>query len=46
MYQIEFDEYVTPDGQVYNLHDFRVRALVSASDYGMPPLYRHSRRGA
>lgn len=43
---IEFDEYVTPDGIVHNLHDFTVRALISFSDYGMPPIYRHSRRGA
>lgn len=46
MYQIEFDEYVTPDGQVHNLNDFAARAIISSSDYGMPPLFRHSRRGA
>jgi len=43
--QLEFDFYITPDGQTHNLHDFEARALIGSSDYGMPPICWDSRRG-
>lgn len=43
--QIEFDEYVTPDGITHNLQDFDVRAVMSYDGYGMPPIEWHTSRG-
>lgn len=43
--QIEFDEYITPDGVTYNLNDFDVRNVMSHDGYGMPPLEWHTSRG-
>lgn len=43
--QLEFDEYITPDGEVHNLHDFDARAIMSVDGYGTPPLEWHTSRG-
>ena len=45
MSQVEFDYYITPDGQVHDLHDFNVRAVMSQDGYGTPPLEWHTSRG-
>jgi hypothetical protein len=42
--QIEFDYYLSPDGDVHNLHDFDARAIMSHDGYGMPPLEWHTSR--
>jgi len=36
--QIEFDYFITPDGQEYLLHDFGARAITTFSGYGLSPL--------
>jgi hypothetical protein len=38
-FRIEFDELITPDGLIYNLHDGKTRFLMSSiSGQGLPPI--------
>lgn len=41
----EFDYFITPDNIVHDLHDLRVRVILTASGYGMPPLEWQTKRG-
>jgi hypothetical protein len=44
--QIEFDELITPDGNTYNLNDFKDRfLLIGVSGQGMPPIEWITQRG-
>lgn len=43
--QIEFYQYIAPDGRSYNLHDFESRALLSIEGTGMPEIEYITQRG-
>jgi hypothetical protein len=42
---IEFDEYIAPDGEVYEFHDGEARFLLGIGGQGMPPIEYRTQRG-
>lgn len=42
---IEFDKFITPDGETYNFHDGFDHFLMSFSGFGMPPINYITERG-
>ncbi len=43
---VEFDQFITPDGVIYNLEDLKDRAIIgSVGGHGMPPIEYQTQRG-
>jgi hypothetical protein len=42
---LEFDQYISPDGKVYNFHDGRHKFLLDRSGDGLPPIEYRTKRG-
>lgn len=43
--EIEFDQYITPDGEVYNLNGVQGRFVMSHTGMGLPPIEYVTQRG-